>query len=123
MTFSTTSWDCYCSVHDCSLSQAAFTASLTASYGWSTDDYANCDLRVLSFKFSGGTDMASTRMFQISSGKMVGSFDTADVGVTCPFDPPDAGRLLGLLAGTQLDTTCVRSATSCADAGATACFR
>jgi hypothetical protein len=122
MTWSQTTWDCYCSVHDCSVSLAAFTASLSA-YGWSTDDYVNCDLRVLSIKFSGSTDMASKHIFQISSGKMVGSFDTADVGVACPFDNPDAGRLLGLLAGTQVDASCVRSSSSCADAGASTCFR
>ena len=123
LTWSTTSWDCYCGVHDCTTSLAAFTASLS-SYTWSSDDYANCDLRVISFKLPGVTDMPSTRTFAISSGKMVGAFDTADTGVRCPFDPGDAlGGLLGLVAGTPIDTSCVKSASSCSrEAGASGCF-
>ena len=106
-TDSTTTWDCYCQVYDCSKTIAAFTTDAAdggAPYVLMME-YANCNLVEYETYPSEGV---TVEVFDLTSGALVGRFRNGVENNVCPFGGADA-PIYSLKAGRFPDSTCVRS--------------
>jgi len=97
------SWDCYCSVADCSKTLDTYQpdGGLPTSVR-AIEEYADCNLVVVIYKL--GYDPEIHKVFDMTTGALVGDQMASDAPMKCPFD--DSGTIGGLSAGRFPDASC-----------------
>jgi hypothetical protein len=96
-------WGCYCSVFDCSATLAKYQPSsgLPTSVR-AIKEYADCNLVVVTYK--AGYDPEVSKVFDLTTGALVGDETAGDVPIRCPFG--DGGTVGKLSAGRFPDASC-----------------
>ena len=102
----TTSFDCFCTIHSCTLTLSYFTPDAGTGAAYATlEEYANCNLIVVDNSTS---TPGATYVFDRTTGSMVGATSYSDVVERCPFGQ-DSSTFRSLSAGRFPDASCVRS--------------
>jgi hypothetical protein len=96
-------WDCYCSVYNCSITLASYQpdGGLPTNVR-AINEYAGCNLVVVTYK--AGYDPEVYKVFDLTTGALVGDQQASDVPLKCPFG--DAGTVGKLSAGRFPDADC-----------------
>jgi|GEM_PF-5515411 len=112
------SWDCYCSVADCSKTLDMYRpdGGLPTSVR-AIREFADCNLVVVTYKF--GLDPEISKVFDLTTGALVGDQMASDTPMNCPFG--DSGTIGGLSAGRFPDATCTVSQCTVGPVGGAYC--